>query len=76
MIPVEKPVNGDVIDTSILQQITIENHQNTYTIVYLGSLSTKTPSSPEFVIMCHIFMPQCSKHLLREILPVNHIFGL
>ena len=54
----------------------LTTNQNTYTIVYLGSLSTKTPSSPEFVIMCHIFMPQCSKHLLREILPVNHIFGL
>ena len=32
----------------------LRTNQNTYTIVYLGSLSTKTPSSPEFVIMCHI----------------------
>ena len=76
MIPGENAVDGDVICTSILQQITIENQSK-----YVNNCVSWFPFNenfkfPEFVIMCHILMPQCSKHLLREILPVNHIFGL
>ena len=77
-IPWENAVNGDITYSSVLQKITSEN-QSKYvydSIVSLISLSPKNPNSPQFVIMCHLFMPQCSKHLLREILPVNHMFGV